>query len=203
MESSEWAKNRQAKYVKETPTVKLKQMPLTIKFKKLHEDATTPSYARAGDAGLDLVAITAEIHDSYIEYGTGLSFEIPDGYAGFLYPRSSITKSARGVSMKNSVGVIDAGYRGEVKVRLELPAEEAYWDGESFVVWRDGEDGPLTNGLDDRVSTPVVGDKIAQLIIMPIPTVELIEVDELSDTERGDGGFGSTDEKDVLQARGF
>lgn len=181
-------------------------MSLTVKFKKLNEDAVTPSYAKEGDAGLDLVATSKRLETedgSYLEYGTSLAFEIPEGHVGLLFPRSSISKSASGVSLRNSVGVIDSGYRGEVKIRLDLPTEECYWDGQDFLIWRDGEGGPSTNGLPDLVKTPSVGEKVAQLIIVPYPTIELEESSDLSDTDRGDGGFGSTDSKDVLQAHGF
>lgn len=170
---------------------------LIVKFKRLTDNAVTPSYAKDGDAGLDLVAISKEFKvidgtAPYLEYGTGIAVEIPYGYVGLLFPRSSITKCAAGVSLKNSVGVIDSGFRGEIMIRLEIPSDDCVWDGEQFVQYFDGEEGPMSNGRNDLLPTPNVGDRIAQLIIIPYPTVRLQEVENLSDSDRGVGGFGST-----------
>ena len=147
-----------------------KDLDLTVKFRKLVPDAVTPQYAQDGDAGLDLTATSFRIDSTFIEYGTGIAVEIPNGHVGLLFPRSSITKAPAGVSLKNSVGVIDSNYRGEILVRFDLP-------------------------YSDRVKgvLPDVGKKVAQLIILPYPTVYFQEVQELSDSNRGDGGFGSTD----------
>ena len=147
-------------------------LDITVKFRKLVPEAVTPHYAQDGDAGMDLTATSLRKDKTFIEYGTGIAVEIPSGHVGLLFPRSSITKSAPGVSLKNSVGVIDSNYRGEILVRFELP-------------------------YSDRVkgTLPDVGKKIAQLIIIPYPTVYFEEVQELSDSNRGDGGFGSTDKK--------
>ena len=147
-------------------------LDLTVKFRKLVPEAVTPRYAQVGDAGMDLTATSFRVADTFIEFGTGIAVEIPHGHVGLLFPRSSITKSASGVSLKNSVGVIDSNYRGEILVRFELP-----YSGH-------------TGG-----NIPVVGDKVAQLIIIPYPKVHLEEVHELSDSNRGQGGFGSTDKK--------
>lgn len=138
---------------------------IKVKFKKLYNDAVTPSYAKNGDAGLDLTAYSmtpTKAGVPYIEYGTGIAVQIPTGYVGLVFPRSSISK-LEGFSLKNSVGVIDSGYRGEIMARFSKSHEHYS-----------------------------VGDKIAQLIILPYPTVVLQEVDELSSTDRGAGGFGST-----------
>jgi len=137
---------------------------LKIRFKKLHPDAVTPTYAKDGDAGLDLTAITMteNIGIPYIEYGTGIAVEIPKGYVGFIFPRSSVSK-LENFYLKNAVGVIDSGYRGELMLRFN----------KSFSFYK-------------------VGDKIGQLIILPYPQIQLEQVDELSDTTRGGGGFGST-----------
>ncbi len=145
---------------------------LTVKFRKLVPEAVTPRYAQDGDAGMDLTATSFRVTDTFIEFGTGIAVEIPNGHVGLLFPRSSITKSASGVSLKNSVGVIDSNYRGEILVRFELP-----YSGH-------------TGG-----NIPVVGDKVAQLLVIPYPKVHLEEVQELSDSNRGQGGFGSTDKK--------
>ena len=138
---------------------------MKVKVKKLHPDAVVPSYAKEGDAGLDLVAVSMERGYGLVTYGTGLAFEIPTGYVGLVFPRSSIFKTD--LRLTNCVGVIDSGYRGEVMFNFDEDPNNLY------------------SGYD-------IGDRIGQLIIMPYPKVELIEVDELEATERGVGGFGST-----------
>lgn len=149
---------------------------MNIKIKKLHEDAIIPSYSRDGDAGLDLVAIDDGIVTDYgtVEYKTGLSFEIPKGYVGLIFPRSSVIKSTGRLS--NSVGVIDSGYRGEITVNFDL----------SILAYMDEHKALSTKHYGK-------GDKIAQMIILPYPEVTFEEVEELSETERGVGGYGSTD----------
>ncbi len=137
---------------------------MKVKIKKLDANAVIPVKAKANDAGLDLTSISVEKGLSYIEYGTGLAFEIPEGHVGYLFPRSSISKTS--LSLANSVGVIDSGYRGEVKLRFKRPRQL----------------GPIYE----------VGDRIGQLIIMPIPNIELEEVKDLSKSHRGDEGFGSS-----------
>ena len=93
---------------------------MNVKIKKLHPDAVIPTYAKFGDAGLDLTAISVEYKDDFgvLSYNTGLSIEIPEGYVGLLFPRSSIYKKE--LTMCNSVGVIDSGYRGTIKVNFNL-----------------------------------------------------------------------------------
>lgn len=152
-------------------------LDLTVKFRKLVPEAVTPQYAQDGDAGMDLTATSFRVTDTFMEYGTGIAVEIPHGYVGLLFPRSSITKLPAGVSLKNSVGVIDSNYRGEILVRFELPY------------------ATVAKMYDEFPSMPIQGDKVAQLIIMPYPKVQLEEVEELSDSNRGQGGFGSTDKK--------
>ena len=142
---------------------------LTVKFRKLVPEAVTPRYAQNGDAGMDLTATSFRVTDTFMEFGTGIAVQIPENHVGLLFPRSSITKSAPGVSLKNSVGVIDSNYRGEILVRFELP-----YPG---TVYR---------------TIPIVGDRVAQLVIIPYPRVQMEEVDELLDSNRGQGGFGST-----------
>lgn len=139
---------------------------IKVKIKKLVPEAVIPKYAKDGDAGLDLVATSAASCFLYIEYGTGLAVEIPRGHVGLLFPRSSITNKT--LMVKNSVGVIDSGYRGEIKVRAQRVNESSLKD-----IYE-------------------VGDKVAQLIIMPYPSIEFEEVEELSSSERGEGGYGST-----------
>lgn len=141
-------------------------MSVTVKFKKIREEATIPSYAKEGDAGMDLFSTSLVRNGKYHEYGTGLCMEIPKGYVGLVFPRSSISET--GHYLRNSVGVIDSGYRGEIKIRMSIPfLEEKEYD---------------------------VGHKIAQLLIIKLPWVEVQEVLDLSDSDRGSGGFGSTGE---------
>ena len=139
---------------------------MKVNIKKLNPFAKIPEYAKEGDAGLDLTTtgISSQT-DKYIEYGTGLSIEIPQGYVGLIFPRSSISKTD--LILSNSVGVIDSGYRGEIKARFKITTEE---DCEIYDF----------------------GDKIAQMIIIPYPQITLNEVQELSSTDRGEGGFGHT-----------
>jgi len=142
------------------------QVQYKVKIKKLHPDAVIPQYAKRGDAGMDLVA--TEVIDGYgfsVTYGTGLAMEIPEGFVGLVFPRSSIRKYD--LSLTNCVGVIDSGYRGEIQATFRKEA-----------------------GIPSKRYE--VGDKIAQMIILPYPSIQFIEADELSDTERGAGGFGST-----------
>jgi dUTP pyrophosphatase len=138
---------------------------MKVKIKRLHKDAVIPVYAKPGDAGLDLVATNIISFDKeQVVYGTGIAVEIPEGYVGLVFPRSSIRKYEQYLS--NSVGVIDSGYRGEIQATFN---SRFYAD----VKYK-------------------VGDKIAQLIIMPYPHIDFEEVNELSETERADGGHGST-----------
>ena len=139
---------------------------MKINFKKLSKNAVTPTYAHDGDACLDLTA-TSKSFDTKGNrvYGTGLSFEIPEDHVGLLFPRSSNAK--KDLIMSNSVGVIDATYRGEVTLKFK-------------------------SQLQAYVDEYEIGDRIGQLLIIPRPYVELIEVNELSETSRGNGGFGST-----------
>lgn len=137
---------------------------MKVKVKKLVENAVIPTYAKEGDAGLDLTATGIEINNDKVTYGCGLAIEIPKGYVGLLFPRSSNSK--KDLLLTNSVGVIDSGYRGEITAvfkKIEYLAE-AY----------------------------KVGERFAQLVILPYPEIELEESEELSATERGTGGYGST-----------
>jgi dUTP pyrophosphatase len=139
---------------------------MEVRIKRLKPNAVIPTYAKEGDAGMDLVA-TGIIKDTpeQITYGTGLAMEIRDGFVGLVFPRSSIRKYE--LVLSNSVGVIDSGYRGEIQATFKKE-----------------------NGLDSLAYK--VGDRIAQIMIIPYPPVEFEQWDELSDSERGDGGFGST-----------
>ena len=138
---------------------------MKVKVKRLDAGARIPKYSKRGDAGMDLYAVTQTFddHGNYV-FGTGLAMEIPKGYVGLIFPRSSISKTAH--SLRNAVGVIDSGYRGEIMMKYDI----------------------------NTLNSPVyeVGDRIAQIIILPYPEIEFEETQELSKTQRGSGGFGST-----------
>lgn len=143
---------------------------LQIKVKKLDEKAVIPTYAKPGDAGMDLTATGIVFTPSYIAYKTGLAFEIPEGYVGLLFPRSSNSKKQ--LLLTNSVGVLDSGYRGEVEFRFKVVGNGVTPEGD--------------------LDTYNVGDKIGQLVVIPYPSIEFIESGTLSETERGETGFGSS-----------
>jgi len=141
---------------------------IELAVRRLREDAVLPERAYAGDAGLDLAA--CERHElgagERAVVGTGLAVAIPDGYAGFVQPRSGLA-ARHGISVVNAPGLIDSGYRGEIRVVL-LNTDL----GEAFVV--------------------EPGMRIAQLVVLPVPGLELTEVEELPESERGVRGFGSS-----------
>ena len=142
-----------------------------VKIKKLHKDAVVPQYAKNGDAGMDLVATSILSNTTFdITYGMGIALEIPEGFVGLIFPRSSIRKTD--LALTNCVGVVDSGYRGE----LQATFKKIY-----------GKNDVRIDETDYKV-----GDRIAQIIILPYPTISFDEVKELSNTERGEGGFGST-----------
>jgi dUTP pyrophosphatase len=139
---------------------------MKVKIKKLDSNAVIPSYAKIGDAGMDLVATKIISNTTFdVTYGTDIALEIPEGFVGLVFPRSSIRKYE--LILSNSVGVIDSGYRGEIQATFKKE-----------------------NGLDSLAYK--VGDRICQIIIIPYPPIEFEEVEELNNTERGEGGFGST-----------
>ena len=141
---------------------------MKVLIKKLHKDAVIPKYAKPGDAGLDLTAVEILNESNYqITYNIGLAIEIPEGYVGLIFPRSSIRNT--NLSMSNAVGVIDSGYRGSIQATFNFHSN----------IYE--KDVPYS-----------IGDRIAQLIILPYPQIELIESEELSTTERNTGGFGSS-----------
>jgi dUTP pyrophosphatase len=138
---------------------------MKVRFKKLSEKAVTPKYAKPGDAGMDLVATSLVKNEIFYEYETDIAVEIPEGYVGLLFPRSSISKTKQ--ILANSIGVVDSGYRGSLRLRFKK------------LDWDNGE-------------VYGIGDKVGQLVIIPYPTIELEEVSELSETNRGNGAFGSS-----------
>lgn len=139
---------------------------MNVKVKKLNENAVIPQYSKPGDAGLDLTAISKKEEGKNIVYGTGLGIEIPDNYVGLLFPRSSITNYD--LSLGNSVGVIDSGYRGEIIFKFKRTDLQVF------------------------SKEYQVGERIGQLLIIPYPKITLVEVKDLSDTIRGVGGYGSS-----------
>jgi dUTP pyrophosphatase len=151
---------------KETQETPIVNNSLIVKVKKLSDNAVIPSYSKVGDAGMDLT-ITREIENTTfdVSYGFGISMEIPKNFVGLVFPRSSVRN--QDLMLSNCVGVIDSGYRGELQATFKK-----------------------TNGLDSIKYK--VGDRGAQIVILPYPQVKMVESDELSDTERGTSGFGST-----------
>ena len=147
----------------------LREGNMNVKIKKITDTAILPTRADSGSAGLDLYVDTdcnREIAPGNIEkFGTGIAIEIPEGYVGLVFPRSGLA-SKYGITLSNCVGVIDASYRGEIGAFLHNHSKEKY------------------------IVKP--HERVAQMIIRPYPDINLVEVDTLSDTERGEGGFGST-----------
>jgi len=175
---------------------------MKVKIKRLHIDAIIPSYATQGDAGMDMTAVTAYIDESglFIEYGTGISVEIPEGYVGLLFPRSSLSKTS--LILANHVGVVDSGYRGEIKFRFkELNMRVQKMDSSILKILQEDRKrknlplltGPSENSIWVASETAYeIGDRIGQLIIVPYPLIEFEEVEELTDSQRGSGAYGST-----------
>jgi dUTP pyrophosphatase len=141
---------------------------IELAIQRLRQEAVVPARAYAGDAGLDLAACerTELAPGERAVVGTGLAVAIPDGYAGFVQPRSGLA-ARHGISVVNAPGLIDSGYRGEVRVVL-LNTDRA----EPYII--------------------EPGMRIAQLVVLPVPALELVEVDELPESERGVRGFGSS-----------
>lgn len=144
---------------------------MKVRIQTLNDKAVIPQYAKPGDAGMDLTA-TSMYFDTYgnVVYGTGLAMEIPEGYVGLIFPRSSNSKKE--LYLTNHVGVVDSGYRGEIMFKfrptgdysIEVPNQTHYG----------------------------VGERVGQLVIIPYPKIEFVPVLTLTETERGDGGFGSS-----------
>lgn len=172
---------------------------LKIKIKRLSPDTVIPAYAHATDAGLDLTAVSKEYdNDGNVVYGTGIAVEIPEGYVGLLFPRSSNSKKF--LQLSNSVGVCDSGFRGEIMFKFRCTCQSnlpSNLSDISSLINNDGfsgQDGLCVkiNNLHYLSREYQVGDRIGQLIVMPYPKVEFEEVDELSPSDRGEGGYGST-----------
>lgn len=188
--------NKSKKQEKENKGKKPKQ--LNLKIKKLTETAITPSYAKIGDAGLNFYADSYSHNKfpKFLEVNTGISVEIPEGYVGLIFDRSSVTNKLTPFGLKNSVGVIDSGYRGEIKFRFNYPDEFIEYFATNKLsnnvenidkFWKD-----INNNESGMYGYWEIGYNIGQMVIVEIPKVNIIEVDELSESDRGEGGFGST-----------
>lgn len=140
-----------------------------LKFKKLNDKAVIPKYAKPGDAGLDMTCTSMEYNKftKQVTYGIGLAIEIPLGHVGLIFPRSGIYKYD--LTLSNAVGVIDNQYRGEVRFVFNVKEHKTL-----------------------QPELYKVGDRIGQLVVMPFPMMRPTEVQSLSETERGDSGFGSS-----------
>lgn len=138
---------------------------MIIRFKKLHPNAVTPAYSRDGDAAVDLVATTAYIDkDGNHVYGTGIAVQIPKGFYGQLLSRSGVAKYD--LVLSNGIGTLDSNYIGELIFKFK----KTKWIPKVFNV----------------------GDRIGQLIVLPLPEMSFVEVDYLNETNRGENGFGSS-----------
>ena len=142
--------------------------PVVIPIKRLTNNAAIPAYAYEGDAGMDMRAtesVTLQPFERAM-VPTGVAIALPEGYAGFVLPRSGLA-SKHGISIVNAPGLIDSNYRGELKV-------------------------VMVNTDPHDAFTIEAGDRVAQLVVMPVPAVTFVESDTLSETVRGEGGFGSS-----------
>jgi dUTP pyrophosphatase len=166
---------------------------MKIQFKKLNPQAQKPKFGKPGDAGADLVATSIDTHrDGQIVYGTGLAVEIPEGMVGLIFPRSSVRNYD--LAMSNSVGVIDSGYRGEIMVTFNLNVQNVTYQSIHDLIDSQELDNEnrWRNSFEQDLKYYEVGDRIAQLVIMPVPLIQYKEVEELSETQRGTDGHGST-----------
>jgi len=144
---------------------------MEIRFKKLVSEAQTPYKAIEIDAGFDLFAVAIEETSDFIEYRTGIAVEIPEGYVGLVFPRSSVTKYD--LMLKNCVGVIDASYRGEIRCRFHQTNMHTIFGA------------PNVNRKEFKT-----GERVAQVVFIELPKITLVEAYELSKTPRGSDGFG-------------
>lgn len=137
---------------------------MNIKVKKINENAIIPKYATLGAACFDLTAVDIDHTEDQIKYDTGLAFEIPEGYVGLLFPRSSVVKT--NMRLGNCVGIIDSDYRGSVSLVFDI--------------------------LDVKGQFYQIGDRVGQMMVLPVQQVIFEETQVLNDTSRGTGGYGST-----------
>ena len=161
--------------------IKTKVLDKSIKMPKLE-------YAKDGDAGIDLIATSKWFDtDGNVCYGTNRAFEIPKGYVGLIFPRSSNAKQQ--LLLSNSVGVIDSGYRGEVMLKFKSSASSFSLKSLFKLIFNQDSKITIINNVKTSYN---VGERIGQIIILPYPQIEFEESEELSETERGNGGYGST-----------
>jgi dUTP pyrophosphatase len=156
---------------------------MVLTFRKLNDKSVAPTKAHSTDAGYDLTAISAELdNDGNVVYHFGIAMEIPEGYAGLIFPRSSICK--KDLALTNAVGVIDAGYRGEITAKFKVAQR----------VQGVLKSAPNTAVLERNGTARIyaVGERVAQLIIQKVEDVQWQEVNSLGDSERGTSGYGST-----------
>jgi len=153
---------------------------MKVKFKRLDERAQAPILMTDGAAGFDLTVIDSEVEGHTVIYDTGIAFEIPKGYVGLLFQRSSVYKT--NFRMANAVGVIDSDYRGSVMLRFELSPT-------SLVDILESKRSTIPNTSQNYK----IGDRVGQIVFVPIATELEESLEDLSDTSRGEGGFGSTD----------
>lgn len=164
---------------------------MEVRIKKLCENAVIPSYAHTSDAGMDLTATSVKIDkDGNVVYGTGIAIEIPTGYVGLVFPRSSNSKKT--LWLTNSVGVIDSGYRGEItfKFRPSIATIPNFWT--KIKLRLSGMNANTVQYASQKIYK--IGDRIGQIIILPYPSIEFIESDFLYPSDRGECGYGSTGE---------
>lgn len=171
---------------------------MIIRYRKLEEGAKTPYKKIDVDAGFDLTAIWKKETDKFIEYGTGIAFEIPVGFVGLLFPRSSVTKGD--LMLKNSVGVVDASYRGEIKFRYAKYHHDLFSERNSTTI-QDTPAGKMeinevwinsNRNVSRKPEYYEIGDRCGQIVFIELPKVKLLQAEELSDTERGTAGYGSS-----------
>lgn len=160
---------------------------MKVKIKKLKDHTILPCYASNDAAGLDLTANDMEIDfdNNIITYKTNIAFEIPNGYVGLVFPRSSVCK--KNLTLCNSVGVIDSDYRGDILLKFRYIGRKPNFIDKLKLLFSVSQF--------EYENIYHVGDRVGQIIIMKRSKIELDIVDELSDTERGNGGFGSTDKQ--------
>jgi len=155
---------------------------MKINYKKTSDIAIAPFKTHSVDAGFDLSAASIKITNKYVEYGTGIMFETPDGYVGLLAPRSSVTNTY--YMLKNAPGILDSSYRGEVRFR--------FYDTRNIFVKSYHSLRKLVDKKFVNQYIYNIGDKIGQVVFIKLPVVELVETKKLSETARNTGGYGST-----------
>ncbi len=156
---------------------------MKLKVKRMHKDSVMPTKAHDSDSGFDITAVSVKHTGEHIEYGTGLSVGIPEGYDVKIFPRGSISKTD--LLLCNSVGVVDQNYTGEMTCRFKVIPQ----------VTTDQDGNYIIKNKIPRIYQ--VGDKIAQIVLQKREQVELEEVGHLEETDRGSKAYGSTEAKQL------